>query len=143
LPRILLRRLSARRSAHVAPKSQCLGWKNINPFSPRCPWLPGADEPQPPPDTFVPSLVGLDREAEKRAFDSFLSGKTLNANQIQLANLVIDYLTQSGWIEASQLYESHFSDFSPKGVEGIFSPEQVKQLIGVLSEVRQRAAAAA
>lgn len=92
---------------------------------------------------FVRSLVGLDREAAKRAFDSFLSGTTLNANQIQFVNLVIDYLTQSGWMEASQLYESPFTDFSPKGVEGVFTPEQVKQLIGVLSEVRQRAAVAA
>jgi len=41
------------------------------------------------------------------------------------------------------LYESPFTDFSPKGVEGVFSSEQVQQLIGVLSEVRQRATVAA
>jgi type I restriction enzyme, R subunit len=92
---------------------------------------------------FVRSLVGLEREAAKRAFDGFLTGKTLSANQIQFVNLVIDYLTQSGWMEPSQLYESPFTDFSPKGVEGVFTPDQVKQLIGVLSDVRQRAAAAA
>jgi type I restriction enzyme, R subunit len=92
---------------------------------------------------FVRSLVGLDREAAKRAFDSFLSGKTLAANQIQFVNLVVDYLTQSGWMEPSQLYESPFTDFSPKGVEGVFSSEQVQQLIGVLSQVRLRATAAA
>jgi hypothetical protein len=57
--------------------------------------------------------------------------------------LRIGSMTQSGWMEASQLYESPFTDFSPKGVEGVFNPDQVKQLIGVLSEVRQRAAVAA
>lgn len=31
---------------------------------------------------FVRSMVGLDREAAKRAFDDFLAGKTLTANQI-------------------------------------------------------------
>ena len=40
-------------------------------------------------------MIRLDRDA-KRAFDGFLAGKTLTANQIQFVNLVIDYLTQSG-----------------------------------------------
>jgi type I restriction enzyme R subunit len=39
---------------------------------------------------FVRSIVGLDREAAKRAFDGFLAGKTLTANQIQFVNLVIE-----------------------------------------------------
>lgn len=92
---------------------------------------------------FVRRIEGLDREAAKRALDGFLSGKTLNATQIQFVNRVIEYLTQSGWMDPGQLYESPFTDFSPKGVEGVFSPEQVGQLIGVLKDVRQRAATAA
>ena len=88
---------------------------------------------------FVRSMVGLDRESAKRAFDGFLTGKNLTANQIQFVNLVIDYLTQSGWMNAAQLYESPFTDFSPKGVEGVFSPENVAQLIGILDDVRTRA----
>jgi len=84
----------------------------------------------------VRSLVGLDREAAKRAFNGFLAGKTLTANQIHFVNLVIDYLTQSGWMHAAQLYESPFTDFSPKGVEGVFNLEQVAQLIAVLDEIR-------
>jgi type I restriction enzyme, R subunit len=39
---------------------------------------------------FVRSMVGLDREAAKRAFDGFLAGKTFTANQIQFVNLVVD-----------------------------------------------------
>jgi type I restriction enzyme, R subunit len=69
----------------------------------------------------VRSIVGLDREAAKRAFDGFLVGQTLTANQIQFINLVVDYLTQSGWMRVAQLYESPFTDFSPTGVEGVFS----------------------
>jgi len=89
---------------------------------------------------FVRSLVGLDREAAKRAFDEFITGKTMTANQIQFVNLVIEYLTQSGWMIAAQLYECPFTDFSPKGVEGVFGPEQVSHLIGILDEIRNRAA---
>ena len=59
----------------------------------------------------------------------------LTANQIQFVNLVIDYLTQSGWMSAAQLYESPFTDFSPKGVEGVFDSGQVAQLVFVLRRV--------
>jgi type I restriction enzyme R subunit len=88
---------------------------------------------------FVRALVGLDREAAKRAFDGFMSGKTLSANQIQFVNLMIDYLTQSGWMKVGQLYESPFTDYSPKGIDGMFSAEHVAQLVGVLNEIRTRA----
>jgi hypothetical protein len=75
-------------------------------------------------------MVGLDREAAKRAFDGFLTGKTLTATQIQFVNLVIDYLTQAGWMSPSQLYESPFTDFSSRGVEGVFDSTQVTHLLG-------------
>ena len=88
---------------------------------------------------FVREMVGLDREAAKRAFDGFLAGKILSANQIQFVNLVIDYLTQSGWMSAAQLYESPFTDYSPRGVEGVFDPAQVTQLLSILDNIRQAA----
>jgi type I restriction enzyme R subunit len=88
---------------------------------------------------FVRQMVGLDHEAAKRAFDKFLSGKTLTANQIQFVNLVIDYLTQCGWMSPGQLYDSPFTEFSPKGVEGVFGSAQVVQLIGIINEIRDRA----
>jgi type I restriction enzyme R subunit len=88
---------------------------------------------------FVREMIGLDREAAKRAFDVFLAGKTLTANQIHFVNLVIDYLTQSGWMRAAQLYESPFTDFSPRGVEGIFDSAEVTQLLSVLDNIRQAA----
>jgi len=89
---------------------------------------------------FVRSIVGLDREAAKRAFDGFLAGKTLAANQIQFINLVVDYLTQAGWMSPAQLYESPFTDFSPRGVEGVFNSLQVTQLLSILDSIRQAAA---
>jgi type I restriction enzyme R subunit len=88
---------------------------------------------------FVRSMVGLDREAAKRAFDGFLNGRVLTANQIQFVNLVIDYLTQAGWMSPSHLYESPFTDFSPRGVEGVFDSAQVIQLLSILADIRQAA----
>jgi type I restriction enzyme R subunit len=63
----------------------------------------------------------------------------LTANQIHFINLVIDYLTQAGWMSAAQLYESPFTDFSPRGVEGVFDSAQVIQLISILDSIRQTA----
>jgi hypothetical protein len=70
-----------------------------------------------------------------------LAGKTRTVNQIQFVNLVIDYLTQSGWMRAAQLYESPFTDYSPCGVEGVFDSAQVTQLLSILDNIRQPAAA--
>jgi hypothetical protein len=42
-------------------------------------------------------------------------------------------------MSAAQLYDSPFTDFSPKGVEGVFNPEQVGQLVGVLDTIRTNA----
>ena len=88
---------------------------------------------------FVRSLVGLDREAARRAFEGFLYGKTLGENQIQFVNLIIEDLTQSGWMSPARLYETPFIDFSPRGVDGVFSPDHVSQLLGILDQIRQRA----
>jgi type I restriction enzyme R subunit len=89
---------------------------------------------------FIRSLIGLDREAAKAAFASFLSGKSLTASQIEFVNLIIDHLTEHGTIEPERLYESPFTDFNPRGVEGLFSPPQVKELLAIVSAVHSNAA---
>jgi type I restriction enzyme R subunit len=86
------------------------------------------------------SLVGLDREAAKAAFASFLSGKDLNSRQIEFVNLIIDHLTEHGTIEPSRLYESPFTDFNPRGVEGVFNSAQVKQLMSAIANIQANAA---
>ena len=45
---------------------------------------------------FVRSLVGMDRGAAKEALAGFLAGKTLSANQIDFATLIVDHLTEHG-----------------------------------------------
>ncbi|MEI8231969.1 MAG: type I restriction-modification enzyme R subunit C-terminal domain-containing protein, partial [Actinomycetes bacterium] len=69
---------------------------------------------------FVRSLVGLDREAAKKAFDGFLAGKILNSSQIEFIDMIIDHLTEHGCMDAARLYESPYIDRSPQGVDGVF-----------------------
>ena len=44
-------------------------------------------------------------------------------------------------MDASRLYESPFTDVSPHGPEGLFSSIQVEQLVGILEQIQDTAAA--
>lgn len=88
---------------------------------------------------FIRSLAGLDREAAKKAFNQFLDGRRLTANQLEFIELVINCLTERGFVETVILYESPFTDLSARGVAGIFSSDQVTQIMSILADVRQRA----
>ncbi len=90
---------------------------------------------------FIRSLVGLDRDAAKHAFGQFLSGKASSANQIEFINLIIDYLTEHGVMDPGLLYESPFTDINPQGPEGVFTSTEVDDLVFLLNEIRERAAA--
>jgi len=90
---------------------------------------------------FVRSLVGLDREAAKRALGGFISGKTLSANQIEFVNMIVDHLTEHGVMDADLLYESPFTDLNPQGPEGVFNSAQVDELVRLLSQIRASAVA--
>ena len=63
---------------------------------------------------FIRSLVGLDRETAKQAFSKFVVGTTATASQLEFIGLIVEYLTENGVMEPARLYESPFTDISPK-----------------------------
>jgi type I restriction enzyme, R subunit len=71
-----------------------------------------------------------------------LAGKTLAANQIEFVNLIVDHLTEHGVMAAALLYESPFTDLTPRGPDGIFTSAEVDNLVAVLDQVRSSALAA-
>ena len=90
---------------------------------------------------FIRSLVGLDREAATQAFSQFITGSTATPNQIEFIDLIVQYLTENGVMEAARLYESPFTDISPQGPEAVFPSARVDEMVRVLEEIRERAVA--
>lgn len=90
---------------------------------------------------FVRSLVGLDRNAAKEAFASFLKGRSFRDSQMEFVNLITNHLTEHGTMDAKLLYESPFTDITPTGPESLFTVAQVEELIAILKGVTATAQA--
>ena len=89
---------------------------------------------------FIRSLVGLDRETAKQAFSQFVVRTTATASQLEFIDLIVQYLTENGVMEPARLYESPFTDISPRGPEAVFSITKVSAMVALLGEIRQTAA---
>lgn len=90
---------------------------------------------------FIRKLIGLDKHEAKRAFSEFLDRRTLTANQIRFIDLIIDYLSSNGVIEPELLYEAPFTDYSPSGLDGVFSDSDANGIVAILSSIRNAAVA--
>ena len=83
----------------------------------------------------APALQDLVDEFRHVRFEP--SGMTRNPD-VRFAKSIVDYL--SHWM-APKFYESPFTDINPRGPEGVFTEPQVDELVSVLKEIRQTAAA--
>ncbi len=89
---------------------------------------------------FIRSLVGLDREAAKEAFNEFLSGGTETAEQIEFINLIIDEITKNGFMVPERLFETPFTFIHASGPLGVFPRQKAEKIVEVLRHILKRAA---
>lgn len=89
---------------------------------------------------FLRSITGLDRPAAMAAFSN-LTASGLSSNQLEFVKLIIEHLCESGTIDPRRFYESPFTDIDAGGVEGLFQPQQVKDLIEIVRTIEKTAAA--
>ena len=81
---------------------------------------------------FVRKLVGLNREAAKKAFDDYLDSTTFNSKQIQFVNQIVDYLTQNGVMDPSMLFEHPFTNLSPGGPTSLFNEDDTGRIVDII-----------
>ncbi|MEA5471361.1 type I restriction-modification enzyme R subunit C-terminal domain-containing protein, partial [Spirulina sp. 06S082] len=86
---------------------------------------------------FIRSMVGLDREAAKKAFAQYLDSQQFNANQIRFIEQIIDLLTQQGMVDPSQFYEPPFTDFHGEGLDGVFSDTDANNILAIARSFNQ------
>lgn len=78
-------------------------------------------------------LIGLDAKAVEEHFKAFLiAHPELTAKQVQFMNLLKNYIAEHGSITVEKLYEPPFDSVSHEGIDGVFKPNDVDNLIAVL-----------
>ncbi|WP_434927384.1 type I restriction-modification enzyme R subunit C-terminal domain-containing protein [Shewanella sp. HL-SH2] len=92
-----------------------------------------------PLGAFIRQLVGLDLNAAKEAFSSFLDDGIYNAEQINFVNQVIDHLVHNGVLEMAQIFEPPFTDYHGESAYGFFDEGKVVELFGVIRKVNANA----
>lgn len=81
----------------------------------------------------VREIVGLDAQAIEQHFKSFLhTHPTLTAQQVRFFNLLKTYIAQHGSIVVEKLYDAPFNSISHEGIDGVFTPSDVEELVAVL-----------
>lgn len=78
------------------------------------------------------SLTGLDRSAAKEAFSSFNAEQQLTADQLEFLDRVIDALTETGFVDPNNFYESPYTDIDSQGIVGVFPKERAKPIIQIV-----------
>lgn len=84
-------------------------------------------------DLTIRELVGLDPVAVEDHFKNFLhQHPSLSAKQVQFLNLLKNYIAQHGSIVIEKLYEEPFTSVSHEGIDGVFTSDDINDLITVL-----------
>jgi type I restriction enzyme R subunit len=86
-------------------------------------------------------IIGLDPQAIEEHFKNFLhSHPTLTAQQVRFMNLLKKYISEHGSIVVDKLYEPPFDSISHEGIDGVFTPEDVSELVTLIRPYCQTSA---
>lgn len=81
----------------------------------------------------VCEIIGLDAQTIEEHFKSFLHAHpSLTAQQVRFMNLLKNYIAQHGSIAVEKLYEPPFDSVSHEGIDGVFAPTDITELVAVL-----------
>lgn len=84
---------------------------------------------------FVKHILGVEilesfEEQVTKLFQEFIAKhNNLSTRQIEFLNLLKSYIIEKGTIEKRNLVEAPFTIIHPKGIRGIFSPQEIKDIL--------------
>jgi len=88
-------------------------------------------------DQAIRSIIGLDPEAVRERFSSFVKKHTrLNSTQLRFMQMLQNHISKYGSIEIERLYEEPFTALAANGVDGIFNDEQINDLLEIIGAFR-------
>ena len=86
-----------------------------------------------PLDVILRSIVGLDPEAVRKRFVSFIQRHpSLTAKQTRFLGLLQNHLSRFGAIEVDRLYEDPFTAVDAEGLDGVFHETEADELVKII-----------
>ncbi|CAM1353672.1 type I restriction endonuclease subunit R [Tenacibaculum halocynthiae] len=76
-------------------------------------------------------LESFDEEVSRLVQDFIKEHSNLSTRQIEFLNLLKDYIIERGEIEKRDLISSPFTIIHPKGIRGVFSPSEIKEILAL------------
>ena len=92
---------------------------------------------------FICHILGLRKlqtrtEIVSKKFDDFIaSHNDLKADQIQFLMLIKSFFLDLGRVEREDLIGPPFTNINPQGIRGVFSPNQLNQVLSLIEQIGQ------
>jgi len=85
-------------------------------------------------DFLIRSIIGMDPEAVKQRFESFVHRyPQLSSTQIRFLSMLENHISKYGSIELDRLYEAPFTSVHSDGLDGVFKDErQIEDILGII-----------
>jgi len=93
-----------------------------------------------PLDFLIRSIIGMDPEAVKRRFETFIHRyPQISSTQIRFLGMLENHISKYGSIELGRLYEAPFTTIHSDGLDGVFRDErQIEDILGILQTFQPR-----
>jgi len=83
--------------------------------------------------TTIRELIGMDPAAVENHFTQFLHAHPkLSHKQVQFMNLLKQFISEHGVIDDEKLYDAPFTSVSHEGIDGVFTPADIDELVTLL-----------
>ena len=80
-------------------------------------------------------LESFDEIVSKKVAEFIQTHTTLSTRQIEFLNLLRDYIIERGQIHKRNLLEAPFTVIHPKGIQGVFSPKEIKEIVTLTEQL--------